>query len=53
MSSEINPNKEKNLEEALTEVRKLVGDIKYGSVTLVVQDGVVVQIERQEKIRIK
>ncbi len=53
MSSEINQNKENNLEEALTKVRKLVGDIKYGSVTLVVQDGVVVQIERQEKIRIK
>ena len=46
MSSEINQNKEKNLEEALTEVRKLVGDIKYGSVTLVVQDGVVVHSER-------
>ena len=53
MSSEINQNKENNLEEALTEARKLVGDIKYGSVTLVVQDGIVVQIERQEKIRIK
>ncbi len=53
MSSEANQNKVNNLEEALAEVRKLVGDIKYGSVTLVVQDGVVVQIERQEKIRIK
>ena len=30
-----------------------LGEIKYGSVTLVVQDGVVVQIERQEKIRLK
>ena len=53
MSNEAKRNKENNLEEALAEVRKLVGDIKYGSVTLVVQDGVVVQIERQEKIRIK
>lgn len=27
--------------------------IKYGSVTLVVQDGVVVQIEKNEKIRLR
>ena len=53
MSHEAKRNKENNLEEALTEVRRLVGEITYGSVTLVVQDGVVVQIERQEKIRIK
>ena len=52
MSNEAKRNKENNL-EALTEVRRLVGEITYGSVTLVVQDGVVVQIERQEKIRIK
>lgn len=32
---------------------QIIGEITYGSVTLVVQDGVVVQIERQEKIRIK
>ena len=53
MSNEAKRNKENNLEEVLTEVRRLVGEITYGSVTLVVQDGVVVQIERQEKIRIK
>lgn len=53
MSNEAKRNKENNLGEALTEVRRLVGEITYGSVTLVVQDGVVVQIERQEKIRIK
>ena len=46
-------NETGNLEEALKEVRRLISDIKYGSVTLVIQDGVVVQIERQEKIRIK
>lgn len=53
MSNETKRNKENDLEEALTEVRRLVGEITYGSVTLVVQDGVVVQIERQEKIRIR
>lgn len=53
MSKETGHNKDENLEEALRTVRKLIGEISYGSVTLVVQDGVVVQIERQEKIRLK
>ncbi|EET87444.1 conserved hypothetical protein [Clostridium carboxidivorans P7] len=39
---------EKNLNKLL-EILKVV---KYGSVTLVIQDGVVVQIERNEKMRI-
>lgn len=42
-----------NLEEALSEAKKIINEIKYGSVTLIVQDGVVIQIERQEKIRLK
>ncbi len=46
-------NKENTLEKALQEVKRMIGEIKYGSVTLVVQDGVVVQIERQEKLRLK
>ncbi len=41
------------LEKALQEARRMIGEIKYGSVTLVLQDGVVVQIERQEKLRLK
>ena len=53
MGNEANRDKDNNLEEALNEVRRLVGELKYGSVTLVIQDGVVVQIERQEKIRLK
>lgn len=42
-----------NLDEALNEAKKIINEIKYGSVTLIVQDGVVIQIERQEKIRLK
>ncbi len=34
-------------------VKRILDDIGYGSVTLVVQDSVVVQVERQEKIRLK
>ncbi|MCH5184608.1 MAG: YezD family protein [Oscillospiraceae bacterium] len=52
MSNQIERIKD-NLDEALREVKQIIGEIKYGSVTLVVQDGVVVQIERQEKVRLK
>ncbi|MBR5965175.1 MAG: YezD family protein [Treponema sp.] len=44
---------EKNIDSALQEAKKIIAQIKYGSVTLVVQDGTVVQIERQEKLRLK
>lgn len=53
MSADPSSKAEKNLEDALTEARRIIGEIKYGSVTLVIQDGVVVQIERQEKVRLK
>lgn len=43
----------KNEKSYLTEVERHVNGIKYGSVTLVVQDGKVIQIDKTEKIRIK
>ncbi len=46
-------SKEATLERSLQEARRILGEIRYGSVTLVVQDGVVVQIERQEKLRMR
>lgn len=42
-----------NLKEIFEIVRKLVNNIKYGSVTLVIQDGKIIQVETQEKIRLK
>jgi hypothetical protein len=45
------------IKEALTEktrreLNAILGSIKYGSVTLIVQDGKVIQIEKNEKIRL-
>lgn len=40
-------------EEGLKKLLDLLKNTRYGSVTLVVQDGVVIQIERNEKIRFK
>lgn len=37
----------------LTEVERYINNIKYGSVTLIIQDGKVIQIDKIEKIRIK
>jgi len=40
-------------EENLKRLLELLKTTKYGSVTLVVQDGVVIQMERNEKLRLK
>ncbi|MGN7118762.1 YezD family protein [Lysinibacillus odysseyi] len=42
-----------NLETALENVKKIVSSMKYGSVTLIIQDNYIVQIEKNEKIRLK
>lgn len=44
---------ESNEDNYLEEVRRLVSTIQYGSVTLIIQDGKVIQIDRTEKIRQK
>jgi hypothetical protein len=38
--------------QALAKVRDALSGLRYGEVTVVVQDGVVVQVERTEKVRI-
>lgn len=40
-------------EENLKKLLELLRTTKYGSVTLVVQDGVAIQMERNEKLRLK
>lgn len=35
------------------QIEKFLRQIEYGSITLIVQDGKIIQIECQEKIRIK
>ena len=39
--------------ERLEELQKIISSVKYGSVTLIIQDGVLLQIEKNEKIRLK
>ncbi len=40
-------------ESYLVTVKKLVEEIKFGTISIVVQDGKVVQIEQNKKIRMK
>ena len=45
--------RKENIELTMENVKKLVNSIQYGSITLVIQDNYVVQIEKNEKIRLK
>lgn len=45
--------RKENHEVTIENLRKLLRDIQYGSITLVVQDNYIVQIEKNEKIRLK
>ncbi|WP_332649006.1 YezD family protein [Lysinibacillus sp. 54212] len=42
-----------NVEAALENIKEMLATIKFGTITLVIQDGLVVQIEKNEKIRLK
>lgn len=40
-------------EQDLKKLLDLLETIKYGSITLIIQDGKVIQIEKNEKLRLK
>lgn len=37
----------------LEEIKKYVNEIQYGTITIIIQDGKVIQIDKTEKIRLK
>ena len=39
-------------ENYIEEIKRIVKEIRYGSITLIVQDGKVIQIDKTEKIRL-
>ena len=45
--------REENLEFTIEKLKDMLSTMNYGSITLVVQDNIVVQIEKNEKIRLK
>lgn len=42
-----------DLKPLLEVVESLLNGLKFGTITLVVQDGKIIQVEKQEKIRLK
>lgn len=46
-SKEIMENKK------LEEILKMVEKIRFGSITLIIQDGAVIQVDKNEKIRMR
>lgn len=39
--------------EELGKITRFIEDIEFGSVTIVVQNGIIVQIEKNEELRLK
>ncbi|WP_425590728.1 YezD family protein [Fictibacillus phosphorivorans] len=37
----------------LPQLQQMLNNIKFGSITLIVQDGKVIQLEKNEKVRIR
>ena len=37
----------------LMEVEKIISNMSFGSITLIIQDGLIIQVEKNEKIRFK
>ncbi|MDE5412182.1 MAG: YezD family protein [Bacillaceae bacterium] len=44
---------DQDLEQVFEKIKLLLNDLKYGSITIVVQDEKVIQIEKNEKVRLK
>ncbi|WP_332633756.1 YezD family protein [Halalkalibacter flavus] len=44
---------EQEFQRISKQLQELLKGLKYGSVTLIVQDGKVIQLEKNEKVRIK
>lgn len=44
--------KQQNIQQALKNIEKMLASLAYGSITLVVHDDQVVQIEKSEKVRL-
>ena len=42
-----------SFDKSMEEIKKALLSIKYGSLTIVVQDGYIVQLEKNEKIKIR
>ncbi len=47
------PERDEAAEETLAQIRESLRGLKFGSVNIIVQDGVIIQIDRTEKRRLR
>jgi hypothetical protein len=47
----ISPRPDARVDQVLTQVRQALAGLQYGQIAITVQDGVVIQIERIERVR--
>ncbi|HEX4143839.1 MAG TPA: YezD family protein [Pirellulales bacterium] len=48
-----NSRRDTALEEAIEQIRRALQGLQFGEVSVIVQDGVVVQLERRERRRLR
>jgi hypothetical protein len=53
MSGEAKPLNHEERKEIFSQLESMLESLKYGFITLVVQDGKIVQIEKNEKVRLQ
>ncbi len=41
-----------NIDVGLAKVKEIIKDIRFGNVTLIIQDGKIIQIDKTEKVRL-
>ncbi|MCM3760418.1 YezD family protein [Alkalihalobacillus oceani] len=44
---------DQEFEKVTERLRELLSGLKFGSVTLIIQDGKIIQMEKNEKVRLK
>ncbi|MBA2876470.1 hypothetical protein HNR31_003288 [Anoxybacillus caldiproteolyticus] len=46
-------NDQQQLETIFTKIKEMLDSMKFGSITLVIQDGKIIQLEKNEKVRLR
>lgn len=46
-------HKSDNFDEITKEIERMLATLQFGSITLVVQDGKIIQLEKKEKVRMR
>ncbi|MBN7772243.1 YezD family protein [Clostridium aminobutyricum] len=53
MTEKMNKKEDPIVKETLDKLLKVINEVHFGTVTLIIQEGKIVQIEKNEKIRLR